>query len=151
MNIKHFDIYVVVQLIIMAVILLSVPYAHINLPTEVFVISLILIFAGAMIIGIAFKQLGTSLTPSVRPVQNGKLITTGIYSIVRHPMYSGVIMLALGWSLGWGSLLSFTFSIVLAVFFAFKAQKEEKLLNEKYPEYTDYKVHVKKKIIPYIY
>ncbi|MHB1222324.1 MAG: methyltransferase family protein [Gammaproteobacteria bacterium] len=148
---KHLDRYVAMQIIILLAILVSTPYARINLHTVGLVIGIALLGAGACIMAIAFRQLGAALTSAVSPVQDGKLITTGIYSIVRHPMYSGAIMVTIGWSILWGSLLSLVFTIVLAVFFAFKAQKEEKLLNEKYHGYADYQARVKKKIIPYIY
>lgn len=151
MKSKNVDKYVIVQVVIIMVIFFSAPFGRMNLHTGVVIIGIILLCVGAIIVAIAFKHLGSALTPAVRPAADGKLITTGIYSIVRHPMYFGVILLAVGWSIGWGSFLAFMFSIVLAVFFAFKAQEEEKLLNEKYPEYVDYKARVKKKIIPYIY
>lgn len=148
---KYLDKYVAIQIIIILAILLSTPYARINLQMAGLVIGAALLGAGACIIAIASRQLGGSLSPSVSPTQDGKLITTGIYSIVRHPMYSGVIIMAIGWSILWGSLLSLVFSIVLAVFFTFKAKKEEKLLSEKYRDYAAYQAQVKKKIIPYIY
>jgi protein-S-isoprenylcysteine O-methyltransferase Ste14 len=84
------------------------------------------------------------------PRDDGQLVQTGIYGLVRHPLYSGVISLTLayaGWQMSWVHLAG---SIGLLLFFNAKASKEEVWLTTKFPEYTSYCLIVKK-LIPGIY
>jgi protein-S-isoprenylcysteine O-methyltransferase Ste14 len=74
----------------------------------------------------------------------------GVYGIVRHPMYGGVTLAALGWSLFALSPLGVLLSMGLFAFFDRKAAQEEIWLAEKYPGYADYKQRVKK-LIPFVY
>lgn len=148
---RHLDKYVAVQAVIIAALLLSTPYARIDLPKSVVVLGFVSLVSGICIMVIALRKLGAALTPAVSPLQEGTLITSGIYSIVRHPVYFGVTVSAIGWSVMWGSFLAFAISILLFIFFAFKSHQEEILLAKKYPEYARYKMQVSKKILPYIY
>lgn len=101
-------------------------------------------------LGRSLSDLGQNLTPLPHPRDEGQLVTTGIYGLVRHPMYSGVIYLALAyasWQMSWVHLVG---SIVLFVFFDAKSRKEEVWLTEKFPDYASYSNSVKK-LIPWIY
>lgn len=98
----------------------------------------------------SLSDLGQNLTPLPHPRDEGQLVTTGVYGLVRHPMYSGVIYLALAyasWQMSWVHLVG---SIVLFVFFDAKSRKEEVWLTEKFSDYTNYSNSVKK-LIPWIY
>lgn len=148
---KYIDQYVVIQFIILLAIFLSTPYLRINQSVIGYVIGGLFMIVGICILIVSIKQLGKALTPSITPKDNAQLVTTGIYHLVRHPMYFGGLTLFVGWSIFWGSLLALLFTIFLAVFFAFKASKEETLLKIQYKEYDDYQAHVTKKIIPFIY
>jgi protein-S-isoprenylcysteine O-methyltransferase Ste14 len=84
------------------------------------------------------------------PRDDGQLVQTGIYGLVRHPLYSGVISLTLayaGWQMSWVHLVG---SIGLFLFFNAKARTEEAWLTARFPEYTNYCLTVKK-LIPGIY
>jgi protein-S-isoprenylcysteine O-methyltransferase Ste14 len=114
--------------------------------------TLIIIFGtGAMLLlGRSLLDLGQNLTPLPHPRDDGQLVQTGIYGMVRHPLYSGVISLALsyaGWQMSWVHLVG---SIGLFLFFNAKASKEEVWLTAKFPEYTSYCLTVKK-LIPGVY
>jgi protein-S-isoprenylcysteine O-methyltransferase Ste14 len=101
-------------------------------------------------LGRSLFDLGQNLTPLPHPRDEGQLVKTGIYGLVRHPLYSGVIYLTLAytsWQMSWVHLLG---SIVLFVFFDAKSRKEEVWLTEKFPDYTNYSTSVKK-LIPGIY
>jgi protein-S-isoprenylcysteine O-methyltransferase Ste14 len=101
-------------------------------------------------LGRSLSDLGQNLTPLPHPRDEGKLVTTGVYGLVRHPMYSGVIYLALAyasWQMSWVHLVG---SIVLFVFFDAKSRKEEVWLTEKFADYANYSNSVKK-LIPLIY
>ncbi|MEB3189933.1 MAG: isoprenylcysteine carboxylmethyltransferase family protein [Snowella sp.] len=95
-------------------------------------------------------KLGQNLTPLPHPKPEGTLVTTGIYGLVRHPLYSGVIFAAIAygcWQWSWVHGLG---TIIFFVFFNLKANKEENWLQAKFPTYDLYKSKVKK-LIPWIY
>ena len=109
-----------------------------------------LVAAGILLLARSAIDLGRSLTPFPRPLPDGRLVTTGAYRLVRHPIYSGVIISALGLSLVTISPVRLALTIVLFAFFDMKARREERWLQEQYPEYAAYKSHVKK-LIPWLY
>ncbi|RUR28738.1 methyltransferase family protein [Legionella qingyii] len=147
---KYLDKYVTIQACIGTAILVLTPFAR--FPIWVLqIIGPVLFIIGLWVLIIAIKQLGVAFTPVVTPIDNAQLVTSGIYSIIRHPIYAGIILMAVGWCLFWGSILSIIASLALIIFFHFKAKKEEALLSKKYPEYAKYVSTVKKKIIPFIY
>lgn len=147
---NYFDRYVITQAVILFAIVLAALFTR---QTHLYmqIIGVILTIIGAGILIIAMKNLGDSLAAVVSPKKEAHLVTSGMYGIVRHPIYTGIILLAIGWSIFWGSILSLLFSIILMVFFDIKSRKEEQLLIEKYPDYTQYKMRVRKKMIPFIY
>ena len=101
-------------------------------------------------LGRSLSDLGQNLTPLPHPRDKGQLVKTGVYGLVRHPMYSGVVYLALAygsWQMSWIHLVG---SIVLFVFFDAKSRKEEVWLTEKFSDYASYSNGVKK-LIPRIY
>ena len=95
-------------------------------------------------------DLGQQLTPLPYPKAEGQLVQTGVYSLVRHPLYSGVILLSLSWAIFQLSLSHFIGVIFLFVLLNTKASREEVWLAEKYPDYADYRTKVKK-LIPWVY
>lgn len=95
-------------------------------------------------------ELGTNLTPLPHPKDDGKLVTSGIYGVVRHPIYSGVIFLALAYSCWQWSLAHEIGALLLLLFFDIKARKEESWLRDKFADYDAYRSQVKK-LIPWIY
>lgn len=111
-----------------------------------FVISTI----GVLIILAAAFFLGGNLTVFPKPKDNGRFVGSGVYAIVRHPMYSGVFLAGLGFALANNSLIALALATVLGIFFDRKAAREEIWLAEKYAEYPEYKKRVKK-LIPFIY
>ena len=106
---------------------------------------------GALILIIkGLIDLGKNLTPLPYPIENGELVQTGIYRIVRHPLYSGLISAALAWTLFQMSISHLIATAILLIFFDIKANREETWLIEKYPDYSEYSQQVKK-LIPGIY
>ena len=95
-------------------------------------------------------DLGKNLTPLPYPREDGELVQTGIYGIVRHPLYSGLILAALGWTLFQMSISHLIASALLIILFEIKANREEAWLTKKYPDYSEYRQRVKK-LIPGIY
>jgi protein-S-isoprenylcysteine O-methyltransferase Ste14 len=106
-----------------------------------------------MALGLIVKgllDLGRNLTPLPYPKDNGELVQSGAYSIVRHPLYSGIIFAALSWVVFQFSLSHLIATAVLFAFFNAKASREETWLSQRYPEYPDYQQRVKR-LIPGVY
>lgn len=99
---------------------------------------------------LAYKALGRNFRVFAAPRRSGALITTGIYSKVRHPMYTAAICAFLGYIIYWGSLWCVPFWLAMTILYIIKAWKEEGVLNQRYPEYSDYRERTWK-FIPYVY
>ncbi|MGD1859817.1 MAG: methyltransferase family protein [Leptolyngbyaceae cyanobacterium] len=114
------------------------------------VIALILAsFASGLLIK-GLIDLGHNLTPLPYPREDGSLVQTGIYRLVRHCLYSGLIFGTAAYSL-W--TLSFSHAIVTIILFIvldLKARQEEAWLLKRFSEYADYRQRVSK-FIPWIY
>jgi protein-S-isoprenylcysteine O-methyltransferase Ste14 len=93
---------------------------------------------GLGVLVIALVNLGRSLTPLPTPVPDGRLTTTGLYRFVRHPIYSGIIALALGAAARSGSPWTASATGALVGWFMLKSRWEEQRLRDRYPEYAAY-------------
>ncbi len=99
---------------------------------------------------VALFQLNKNLTAFPTPKENGNLIQTGIYKVIRHPIYSGIIVSTLFFGIYIESSWKIFISICLLILFYFKSNYEENLLSKFYSEYSDYKKHTYK-FFPYIF
>ena len=109
-----------------------------------------ILLAGVLLLAMAIFRLGSNLTAVPYPKDEGTLIETGPYRLVRHPMYCGGILISLGWAFlvhGW---LTLGYAIILLVFFDIKSRREEKWLQAKFPGYDGYRKRVRK-LIPFVY
>lgn len=107
-----------------------------------------LLLAGLAFSGLGALQLGASLTIFPRPKEGGELVQHGVYSLVRHPIYAGVLLAALGFSLLRASLPSLLLSLALGGFFEAKASREERWLEAQFPDYAAYRRRVPGRILP---
>ncbi|QWD99853.1 isoprenylcysteine carboxylmethyltransferase family protein [Polynucleobacter sp. JS-Mosq-20-D10] len=103
-----------------------------------------------LIMVIAVINLGKNLTPLPCPKENAVLIQNGLYQFVRHPIYFGVLLAALAWLLIFPGIYVLIYAISLFFLFDIKARREEVWLVERFPDYRDYQLRVKK-LIPAIY
>ena len=94
--------------------------------------------------------LGRRLTPLPFPKESSSLVQTGVYAIVRHPIYGGGLVLAIGWAFRTQSWLTLGYVVLLFLFFDLKSRREEEWLTQRYPEYADYRKRVRK-LIPFVY
>lgn len=147
---KRGEGWVVGQFAIGILIALSVPFWRIALPLPVHLFGIVLIGLGGILLAAAMLSLGANFSVLPRPLANHSLVTSGVYAIVRHPIYAAVLLAAFGWGLLWGSLVSLAFSVVLLVWLDRKSRLEEEWLSEKYAEYAAYQARVKK-LVPFIY
>ncbi len=98
----------------------------------------------------AKKTLGKYFSEKLRLLQDHKLVTSGIYSHIRHPIYSGEILLLLGFTLMLNSLPGFAIMLLFIPLILLRIPFEEAMLRETYPQYNDY-IKQTKKLIPRLY
>ena len=94
---------------------------------------------GLLLLAWAGLRLGSSLTPFPAPRTRQTVKTAGPYAHVRHPMYSGVILITLGWSIIFATIVGLALTAALAVFLDLKARREEAWLSERHDGYTTYR------------
>lgn len=116
----------------------------------VWVIASLVGLSALYLLGRGIVDLGISLTPLPYPRNDGQLVDTGVYKIVRHCLYSSIVLLAIAGTLFWLSVSHLVMTIVLFLFFDAKANQEEEWLCQRYPGYHEYK-HRVKKLLPGIY
>ena len=108
------------------------------------------VVVGLAVAGRAVLDLGSNLSPFPRPTPHAVLVEHGVYRRLRHPIYAGLVLLALGWSLARGSAVGLGLVVVLAVFLDLKARREEALLAAAFPGYGTYRERTKR-FIPGLY
>ncbi len=108
------------------------------------------LLAGASLAFAGSRALGPSLTPLPRPREGARFRDGGAYRLVRHPIYGGVMLFALGVSLMTSPLASVP-TALLGLVFEGKRVREEAWLLERYPEYEGYRSRVRRRFVPYVW
>lgn len=147
-NRLHAWSYVIVQ----AVLLVLIVFLGQNLGPQLnrsVLLGWICEWVGIVGILVSAASLRKSLTAVPIPKSDGKLSTTGLYRYVRHPMYTSVLLFAIGIAVRSGTLVKYL--LVMALYFLFyaKSKYEEKFLEIKYPEYAEYALRIPR-FIPFI-
>ncbi len=147
------ELYVVLQAILLIALFFG-PKDVFGLPDKLnqtlWWIGQILFYSGIVIAIWAAILLGPNLTPLPKPKPSGQLIQTGLYKLVRHPIYFGVILISFGWAGIEQTIYTLVLAFILLIFFDLKSRQEERWLTQKFSEYDVYKQNTKK-LIPYIY
>ena len=148
--------YVVVQVVLIALVFLGPrslggrPAWPFPLPHAGPVVGGILMAGGGTLFLAGFVCLGRALTPLPYPKDGATLVQTGPFALVRHPIYSGGLLLGLGWALWVQSWLTLGYAAVLFVFLDVKSRREERWLAAKFPAYAAYRRRVRK-LVPFVY
>lgn len=100
---------------------------------------LVLLLGGLLLAGVAFVQLGESLTPLPEPMPSVPLQQHGLYGICRHPLYLAVLICSTGMVMIRGGALHLLLLLALAVLLAGKARREEQALMALHPEFAAYR------------
>ena len=95
-------------------------------------------------------DLRDSLSPFPHPVSGAPLIESGAYRFIRHPIYSGLVLGAIGWGVATSSILALAAAGVLFLLFAGKSRREEAWLAAVHPAYGAYQRRTKR-LIPWLY
>ena len=91
------------------------------------------------------------LSRTVEVQENQKVIDTGLYGVVRHPMYMSTLLLFLAMPLVLGSVISFVIMLAYIPIIAKRIRNEELVLESGLEGYADYKKRVKYKVIPFVW
>jgi protein-S-isoprenylcysteine O-methyltransferase Ste14 len=110
----------------------------------------LLIAAGIVLALLGVRDLGRSLSPMPRPTDEATLVEHGVFRLIRHPIYSGLLLVALGWSLATTSWLALGFGALLAVVLDLKSRREEAWLRERFATYGGYMARTKR-FVPGVY
>ncbi|MGE5392073.1 MAG: methyltransferase family protein [Deltaproteobacteria bacterium] len=110
----------------------------------------VLVFLGYVLIIIVFRENSYASTV-IQVEQEQQVISTGPYSIVRHPMYTGLLMMTLSTPLALGSYWTLIFSFLFIPLNVFRIKKEEALLLRDLPGYTNFCSKTPYRLIPFIW
>jgi protein-S-isoprenylcysteine O-methyltransferase Ste14 len=121
-----------------------------DVPVEVIIITNIVILGGYLIIFNVFKQ-NSYASRIIETDTEQKVITTGLYGVVRHPMYIGVLIMYLPTPLALGSYWGLIPMALLPVALVFRILNEEKVLRENLEGYQEYCLKTRYRLIPYIW
>ncbi len=147
------DGWVLGQFALMAVILvvgLLAPDWPGRMPSAVGTVGIVLAALGVGLALVSGRALGRALTPFPRPAAGGSLVERGPYGVVRHPVYTGGILLMVGFAL-WASPWALLPTAALAVLWALKARVEERHLLARFEEYDAYSRRVRWRLVPFVY
>jgi protein-S-isoprenylcysteine O-methyltransferase Ste14 len=114
------------------------------------VVGIVAIVVGGGVAGRGIWDLRSSLSPFPRPIAGAPLVESGAYRLIRHPIYSGLVLGAIGWGLVTGSILAIGAAGLLFLLLAAKSHREEVWLVAIHPEYGAYQLRTRR-LIPWIY
>ncbi len=129
---------------------LGVRFDWYRLPMPVCIVGAVLFIIAYMLYAEVLRE-NTYLSRTIEVQEGQKVIDTGLYGIVRHPMYSATLLLFLSMPIVLGSLWSFLIFLVYPFIIAARIKDEEKFLEEELEGYREYKKKVKYRLIPFIY
>lgn len=106
--------------------------------------------AGVALAAAAARVLGAALTPLPKPNAEARLVRTGPFRLVRHPIYGAVVIVAFGWGLVTASPAALLVALGILGFFDLKSRREEAWLVERFPEYPAYRAATHR-LLPWVY
>ena len=109
-----------------------------------------LLAAGGLLSLRGVLDLRENLTPFPKPLPAARLVDTGSYGLVRHPIYGGLIVAATGWGFATASLFALAGTVVLLGFFDLKSRREEAWLADQFGGYAAYRRRTRK-LLPWLY
>ena len=125
-------------------------YNFIDIPLWISYIALIVMLLSYLMWAEVLRE-NTYLARTIKVEEGQTLIDSGLYGLVRHPMYLATILLFLSIPLVLGSLIAFFIFFIYPVLIVIRIVNEEKLLEEELEGYTLYKKKVKYRLIPFVW
>jgi protein-S-isoprenylcysteine O-methyltransferase Ste14 len=143
--------------VIQAILLVGVAVAGLlgarwpeNVQVPARVIAIICGAAGLWLAVSAIGTLGKSVSPFPKPPATSELRESGAYALVRHPIYGGILLLSVAWSLAlspWALIP--TGALVFAL--ELKSLLEERWLSDRHPSYGGYRARVRRRFVPHLW
>lgn len=125
-------------------------FSLLPLPSFISIIGSILFIISYVLYAEVLRE-NTYLSRTIKVEKNQKVIDTGLYSIVRHPMYMATLILFLSMPLVLGSIISFLVFLIYPFIIIKRLKNEEEFLEKELDGYSEYKKKVKYRLIPFIY
>lgn len=100
---------------------------------------------------LSYRALGRSHSPWTRPIEGARLVTTGPYALVRHPVYTSYVAIGLGLELATGSVLGVGFVVAAFIYYDLRTREEDKWLAATYADFDHYRHQVRGRLIPGVY
>ncbi|MBO7195973.1 MAG: isoprenylcysteine carboxylmethyltransferase family protein, partial [Clostridia bacterium] len=110
-----------------------------------------LLFLTAYAIYAEVLRENTYLSRTIEVQQGQKVVSTGLYGIVRHPMYSATLLLFISMPIVLGSVIAIVPFLAYPFIIGMRIKNEEKILSEGLEGYTEYTEKVKYRLIPFIW
>ena len=129
---------------------LNFRFGWFSLPGIVITIASIIFLLSYIMYGEVLRE-NAYLSRTVEVSDNQKVVDTGLYGLVRHPMYTSTIFLFLSMPLVLGSIYSFIVMLIYPIIIAFRIKNEEEVLENELIGYKEYKEKVKYRLIPYLW
>ena len=137
------------QFIFIGILFLTPAEAAYSLAGEVEGVLAVVSLIGVVVLMVSFVNLGKSLTANPVPLENATLKTSGLYSVVRHPIYLGLVLVALSAAAQKGGWIHMASAISLIILLSYKARFEETMLLAKFSGYAAYAAKVGR-MIPFL-
>ena len=129
---------------------LSFRFGWLMLPFPVSIAAAVVLLAGYVMYAEVLRE-NTYLSRTIEVQEDQEVIDTGLYGVVRHPMYLATVILFLAMPLILGSVLSFLIMLLYIPIIAKRIRNEEQVLEEGLPGYREYKEKVKYRLIPFLW
>ena len=129
---------------------LNFRFGWFELPTAVIIIASIIFLLSYLMYAEVLRE-NVYLSRTVEVSENQKVIDTGVYGVVRHPMYTSTIFLFLSIPLILNSPISFIIMLIYPITIALRIKNEESFLENELMGYSEYKQKVKYRILPFIW
>lgn len=125
-------------------------FSWLPMPRAVSIIAGVLFLIAYILYAEVLRE-NTYLSRTIEVQEGQKVIDTGLYGIVRHPMYTATLLLFLSMPLVLGSLISFAVFLAYPAIIIIRLKNEEKFLEKELEGYAEYKQKVKYRLIPFIW
>lgn len=129
---------------------LNFRFGWFKLPTVVIIMASVVFLLAYVMYGEVLRE-NEYLSRTIEVSENQKVVDTGLYGLVRHPMYTSTIFLFLSMPLVLDSIFSFIVMLVYPIIIMFRIRNEEKVLEKDLHGYKEYKEKVKYRLIPYLW